>query len=226
MKKVIGITGATGFLGQHLLSFFSAHDKTIKIILFSGDVSEQRRVESFVKKCDLVIHLAAKNRKHTEQEILETNVAGAINVVNACYSHKKGFLTCVERNLTADAFSVSKSVQKSVVSEFNKLGFQGFVMKLDPVIGGREYHSYFNPPTHKDKLLELLDPEDVCKWIYSFSDAFLTNGSFYVKEFEFWDPIKVSVKDLAALLSGRVVENVSLEHAQKILKCSGMDENV
>lgn len=225
MKKVIGITGSSGFLGQHLLSFFTAK-KEIKIIPFIGDVIKQKQVETFVKKCDLIIHLAAKNNTNSDQEILETNIQGTFNVVNACYLHKKGFLTCVERNLTNDAFSVSKSVQKSIISEYNKLGFQGFMMKLDPVIGGKEYHSYFNPPAPKNKLLELLSSEDVCKWIYAFSDAFLTNGSFYVKEFEFWDPIRISVKDLISLLNGQTVENVLPEHAHKILKCNEVVQDV
>ena len=222
MKKTIGITGASGFLGQHLLSFFSALAGTIKIIPFLGDVRKQKQVESFVKKCDLVIHLAAKGSTYLAEEILETNIGGTLNVINACYSHKKGFLTCVERNLTEDVFSVSKRLQKSFVNQFNKLGFQGFVMKLDTVLGGREYKFQAKRPicNNADQVLELLTPEDVCKWIYSFSDAFLTNGSFYVKEFEFWDPIRITVKDLKSLLRGDILKDVKPEHARKILKCN------
>ena len=213
--NTIGVTGSSGFLGQHLLSFFAKSTKVVRMFPFTGDVRNKKQVERFVKKCDLVIHLAAKNRLQPEREIIDTNVIGALNVVDACFSLKKGFLTCVERTLTTDAFSASKNVCRSFISEFNKLGLQGFVMKLDPVIGPSRPVILDKDP---GKLLELLDVEDVCKWIFSFSDAFLTNGSFYVKEFEFWDPIRISVKDFAALLSGRVVENVSLEHAQKILK--------
>lgn len=228
--KVVGIIGSSGFLGQHLLSFFSSHSKTIKVISFVGDIRKQKQTDRFVAKCALVINLAGANKEETDQEIIETNIVGTINVVNACYSHKKGFLTCVERKLTNDAFSVSKNVQKSVVSEYNKLGFQGFMMKLDPVIGPSRpivYHNQWVKWIKDEKqILELLDVDDVCKWIFSFSDAFLTNGSFYVKEFEFWDPIRVSVKDLVSLLNGSAVENVSLEHAQKILKCNGMEKNI
>lgn len=224
MKK-IGIIGSTGFLGTEVFNFFAAK-KIFKLLKFSGDIRKQKQTETFVKKCDLIINLAATR---DEQKILETNINGALNIINACYSHKKGFLTCVERKLGTDAYSVSKNVQKSIISEYNKLGFQGFLMKLDPVVGGREYYSKIRNGAFfigDDVLLELVSPEDVCKWIYSFSDAFLMNGVFFTKEFEFWDPVRISVKEMVALLNGRVVENVSLEHAQKILKCLGKSEDV
>lgn len=223
--KSIGILGSHGFLGQHLIKFFAHQSKrTIKLLSFEGDIRKQKQVENFVKKCDLVVNLAGVSKAETDQEIIETNIVGTINVINACYAHKKGFLTCVERKLTNDAFSASKNVQKSIVSEYNKLGFQGFLMKLDPVLGSREYYSLLKQ--NERMLLELADPADVCKWIYSFSDAFLTNGVFYTKEFEFWNPIRISVKDLKILLNNQTVENVSWEHAHKILECHGKNEDV
>lgn len=222
--KSIGILGSRGFLGGYLTKFFAKQSRTIKILSFEGDTRNEKQIERFVKKIDLVIHLATKNRSHPEQEIFQTNINGSLNVINACYSHGKGFLTCVERNLTIDAFSVSKNVLKSFVSEYNKLGFQGFLMKLDPIINSNNFFQFKD--LKETQLLEILSPEDVCRWIYSFSDAFLTNGSFYVKEFEFWDPIRVSVKEYFDLLYARPVKNVSAEHAQKILKCFEKEDNV
>ncbi|MDO8659937.1 MAG: NAD-dependent epimerase/dehydratase family protein [Candidatus Parcubacteria bacterium] len=232
--KTIGITGASGFLGQHLLSFFAARSNTIKIIPFVGDVRKQKQVERFVEKCELIVHLAGKNRAEYK-EILETNIGGTINVINACYSHKKGVICAGTRYQNEDAYLISKNVCRSILSEYNKIGLQGMLIKLDNVIGtGCKpfYNSFTTTLMHlisrnleyrhliknDNDVLELVDVDDVCRWVYSFCDSFLINRAFYVKEFEFWNPITLSIKELICLLSGDVVKNVSVENSVKILK--------
>lgn len=237
--NTIGITGHKGFIGTNLIDFIQNKAKnTVKILKFDGDVRNSKQIEKFVSKCHLVVHLAGKNRAE-DKEILETNIQGTLNVTNACYSHKKGIICVGTRYSKEDAYLVSKNVCESILTEYNKIGLQGLHIKLDKVIGpyARPLYNSFvttlmyniardwnltrewaSMVKNENEMLELLDVEDVSKWIYSFSDAFLTNGAFYVKKFEFWDPIRISMKDLMNLLTGKVVENVSVEHSQKILK--------
>lgn len=78
--KRIGITGASGFIGKHIVSRlladgyavnayvrnsskidFLANDKA-PLRVFEGDITDATRLESFVKASDAVIHLAAGTR--------------------------------------------------------------------------------------------------------------------------------------------------------------------
>lgn len=74
MKKV-GITGQHGFVGQHLFNALTLKCEDFEVIDFNKSFfDEVDAMDKFVSECDVIVHLASKNR-HEDSEILyETNV--------------------------------------------------------------------------------------------------------------------------------------------------------
>ncbi|MBW8362821.1 MAG: NAD-dependent epimerase/dehydratase family protein [Kaistella sp.] len=74
MKK-IGITGQNGFVGGHLYNTLGLSPEEFERIDFQKKFFEDaERLDAFVAKCDVIVHLAAMNRHECEQFIYETNV--------------------------------------------------------------------------------------------------------------------------------------------------------
>lgn len=72
MKK-IGITGQSGFVGSHLYNTLGLQPDKYERIEFEKDFFEDaEKLNEFVQKCDVIIHLAAMNR-HPDQEVIYNN---------------------------------------------------------------------------------------------------------------------------------------------------------
>ncbi|QBO59673.1 polysaccharide biosynthesis C-terminal domain-containing protein [Chryseobacterium salivictor] len=69
MKK-IGITGQNGFVGSHLYNTLGLQPEEYERIDFKKEYFEQpNQLDEFVKKCDVIVHLAAMNR-HPDPEVI------------------------------------------------------------------------------------------------------------------------------------------------------------
>ncbi|HYD74987.1 GDP-mannose 4,6-dehydratase [Ramlibacter sp.] len=110
-KKVF-VTGADGFIGSHLVELLVAAGASVRAMtyynswnekgwlrdvpaatlsgveLFAGDVRDAERVRQGVRGCDYVFHLssliAIPYSYDAPRSYVETNVVGAINVLQAC----------------------------------------------------------------------------------------------------------------------------------------------
>lgn len=80
----IGITGASGFIGSHLLcALKQRRDVSVSTFQRNGkNPFDASRLKSFVKNKDLIYHLAGVNRG-TDEEILHDNVMGTFKLVQA-----------------------------------------------------------------------------------------------------------------------------------------------
>jgi UDP-glucose 4-epimerase len=106
------ITGGAGFIGSHLSDALVAEGKEVtildnlstgsekniahlegKIKIFQGDIRDQKLVESLVKNCDLVLHMAAAlgvdNILENPIESISTNYFGSEIVLNAATKYDK-----------------------------------------------------------------------------------------------------------------------------------------
>jgi dihydroflavonol-4-reductase len=103
----IGITGANGFIGNHLLRFLLEREHRPVAFLQTGtdprplgdlagrydevwgDLLDRRSLDRFAGACDAVVHLAGVNRYWVEDlSVYErVNVEGARNVADACRAH-------------------------------------------------------------------------------------------------------------------------------------------
>ena len=83
MKKIIGVTGAFGFLGFHLrAAFFSNQDYELRCA-GRDTFADPDALKTFVTGADAVVHLAGLNRA-PDDEILKTNVELAASLTRAC----------------------------------------------------------------------------------------------------------------------------------------------
>jgi UDP-2-acetamido-2,6-beta-L-arabino-hexul-4-ose reductase len=80
----IGITGQNGFIGNHLFTTLSLDD-TVELINFNKHFfQEEDLLQSFVSKCDIIVHLAAMNRHESQQVIYDTNIDLVSKLIAAC----------------------------------------------------------------------------------------------------------------------------------------------
>ena len=83
MKK-IGITGQAGFMGTHLFNYLNLKEDIETIPFEDAYFDEEAVLEGFVKKCDVIVHLAAMNRHEDQQVIYDTNINLVEKVIAAC----------------------------------------------------------------------------------------------------------------------------------------------
>ena len=95
----IGVTGATGFIGRHLVSKLLSQNKNVSVLthsqksqldpvtIFQGSVEDSHSLDSFCKEIDILYHLVgiiAETRKKTFDK---TVVEGTENIVEAAKKH-------------------------------------------------------------------------------------------------------------------------------------------
>jgi UDP-2-acetamido-2,6-beta-L-arabino-hexul-4-ose reductase len=74
MKK-IGITGQNGFIGKHLYNTLGLFPEEFERVDFQKHYFEDsQKLDAFVEQCDVIVHLAAKNRHNDPQVIYDTNI--------------------------------------------------------------------------------------------------------------------------------------------------------
>jgi len=71
----IGITGQAGFVGTHLFNTLSLYKDQYELIEFCDEYFESSSsLENFVRRCDVIVHLAAMNRHNDPEVLYSTNI--------------------------------------------------------------------------------------------------------------------------------------------------------
>lgn len=80
----VGVTGSNGFIGWHLCRTIELDTNKFKLIKFKRNwFNENMNLDSFVLKCDIIVHLAGLNRHSDENQIYNTNVELAERLVES-----------------------------------------------------------------------------------------------------------------------------------------------
>lgn len=80
----VGVTGSNGFIGWHLCRTLELYINKFELIEFKRDwFNKNSNLDSFVSKCDIIVHLAGLNRHSEESAIYNTNIGLAERFVDS-----------------------------------------------------------------------------------------------------------------------------------------------
>lgn len=80
----VGITGQNGFIGSYLFNSLGLFKEEFDRIIFDKSFFEEsEKLEAFVKKCDVIVHLAALNRHEDNNVLHDTNILLVEKLINA-----------------------------------------------------------------------------------------------------------------------------------------------
>lgn len=174
------VTGASGHIGNNLIAELIQKGHHVRILLrnenplyltqfplevFMGDILDKKIVHKATRNIDTVFHLAAKisitNRE--AKEMLQTNIQGTQNVVDACFKNQvkklvhfssvhalmhssKKFTTkqvvnehCSSATDSINVYDQSKAQAEQIVLESCKQGLHAIVVNPTGVIGPNDH---------------------------------------------------------------------------------------
>jgi UDP-2-acetamido-2,6-beta-L-arabino-hexul-4-ose reductase len=128
---MIGVLGHRGFIGKHLCDVLG-HEN---VLTYDGSICQpNKELSDFVKSCDTVVNLAGKNRG-TSQELIETNVYGALTIANICLENDKYFIHAGTIYDKTDTYRASKDIATYGITQLNKIGLKFSIAKIPKVFG-------------------------------------------------------------------------------------------
>jgi len=144
----IGITGQPGFVGTHLYNTLGLQtDKFIRVPFEDAFFSDKNKLETFVKSCDAIVHLAAMNRHNDPEVLYQTNIGLVKQLIGACEATKStphilfSSSTQEERdNLYGKSKKEGRELFKKW-AEMNNAQFTGFII---PNVYGPFGNPYYN----------------------------------------------------------------------------------
>ena len=111
----VGITGQPGFVGTHLFDALGQYpDKFRRIPFEDAFFEDESKLRSFVKQCDVVVHLAAMMRSPIEGEVYKVNMRLVHQLINA-----------MEAENVAPCLLFSSSIQEGNGSEYGRCKQEG-----------------------------------------------------------------------------------------------------
>lgn len=80
----IGITGQAGFVGTHLFDRLGLEPEKYERLPFEDAYfGEESRLREFVRRCDVIVHLAAMNRHESDEVLYRTNIGLVRKLIDA-----------------------------------------------------------------------------------------------------------------------------------------------
>ena len=127
MVKVVAVTGSSGSIGRVLIKVLKNNSfKVIEGNSKNVDITKIEKVEKFVKKCDVLIHLAVYQNIFDDNycNFEKVNVEGTKNVLEMCKKYQKKVILfsseVVFRN-SSDLYSKSKKSQLLIAKNYKNV---------------------------------------------------------------------------------------------------------
>ena len=70
----VGITGQDGFIGTHLFNYLGLQEQVQRISFENIFFQNDQQLRTFVKQCDVIVHLASMNRHNNPEILYQTNI--------------------------------------------------------------------------------------------------------------------------------------------------------
>lgn len=164
MKK-IGITGQNGFVGTHLYNTLGLFPDEFRSIDFDRSFfDDNSKLDDFVSKCDVIIHLAALNRHESPKYIYDTNIA-LVEKLIASLERTKSCLQILFSSSLQEAneslYGVSKLQGRILFENWSKKSGNTFTGLIIPNVFGPFGKPYYNSvvATFCTQIVEDKEPE-------------------------------------------------------------------
>ena len=130
--KVVALTGASGFIGSHILNLLLANDYRIRILVRSanksiikhpnidviiGDLHTQSSLSALTSNVDFIIHCAGRVRGASATPFIHDNVTGTENILSAA-THANDCKLILVSSLSAREPSISDYAHSKHASEY------------------------------------------------------------------------------------------------------------
>ncbi|MFC2096238.1 NAD-dependent epimerase/dehydratase family protein [Bacteroidota bacterium] len=181
----IGITGQAGFVGTHLFNYLGLQENIEKIPFRDEYFDQPEKLNSWVKQCDVIVHLAAMNRHGNPQVIYDTNIGlvkQLIEALEATSSKPHVLFSSSTQEDRDNLYGKSKKEGRKLLiqwAEKNKAAFTGMII---PNVFGPFGNPYYNsvvatfchqlthnekPKIQVDGELKLIYVGELTKYIYN-----------------------------------------------------------
>jgi UDP-2-acetamido-2,6-beta-L-arabino-hexul-4-ose reductase len=147
MKK-IGITGQQGFIGKHLYNTIGLFPDEFERIDFDKSYFDQpEKLDEFVGKCDVIVHLAAKNRHNDPEVIYQTNI-GLVKALVASLERTKSkahvLFSSSSQEERDNLYGRSKKEGREILTEWAEKSGGAFTGMVIPNVFGPFGHPFYN----------------------------------------------------------------------------------
>jgi UDP-2-acetamido-2,6-beta-L-arabino-hexul-4-ose reductase len=150
MKRV-GITGQHGFVGQHLFNTLKLSPEDFELIEFKKEYfSDESSLDSFVVKCDVIIHLASKNRHEDPNTLYKTNIsltAKLIDSLNRVNSAAHVLFSSSTQEENGSPYGRSKSDARLNLAKWAEGSVGSFTGLIIPNVYGPFGNPFYNSVT-------------------------------------------------------------------------------
>lgn len=180
----IGITGQSGFVGTHLYNYVKISNE-LTLVDFSDEYfKHEELLDSFVKQCDCIVHLAAVNRHEDQQELFKINIDLVQKLIHSCErtnSRPQIIFSSSTQESQDNAYGRSKKRGRGLLSEWaEKTGANLISLTIPNVYGpfGKPFHNSVistfchqishneTPKIKEDRVLNLIYVDELVKTIY------------------------------------------------------------
>lgn len=153
----VGITGQPGFVGAHLFDTLGlTPDKFERVPFEDAFFQSEEIMRDFVKKCDVIVHLAAMNRHPDPQVIYDTNIQLVNQLITSMEAEKvtpQVLFSSSTQEESDNLYGNSKKEGRRLLEEWAKRNDASFTGMIIPNVYGAygrpNYNSFIATFCHK-----------------------------------------------------------------------------
>lgn len=215
----IGITGQAGFIGTHLYNEIGLFPDEFNRIPFKDEYfDDSKKLNEWIKKCDVVVHLAAMNRYNDPDVLYKTNMELVKKLIGSLKdSHSKAHVifSSSSQEERDNLYGKSKKEGREMFVKFSKENNSLFTGLVIPNVFGPFGNPYYNsfiatfshqlthneqPEIHIDSEVKLIYVSSLCKFIISrIKDSIKTTTTESKEMIEVPYDFEMKVSDILAL---------------------------
>lgn len=144
----IGITGQSGFVGQHLYNTLGLQPEAFERIDFENHFfKDDAALDNFVKQCDVIVHLAAMNRHNDPQVLYDTNIGLVTTLIAALErtdSHPHILMSSSSQEDRDNLYGKSKKEGRELFVKWTERSKGSFTGMIIPNVYGPFGDPYYN----------------------------------------------------------------------------------